>query len=233
MKKKLLILHGALGSQEQFDILESKLTDEFEVYKFNFTGHGGGDIPPQSFSIDVFSKDLIEFLKKQNFQDINIFGYSMGGYVALYTVINSNSLINNCIKKIFTLGTKFNWNPETSRKEASMLNPEDIESKIPKFSETLKKRHTEENWKSVLNKTAEMMINLGNNPEIKTEDLSKINIPVLITVGDKDNMVTIDESSTVAGKINGLEFKVLENTFHPIEKVDIEMLSNEIKNFIN
>lgn len=233
MKKKLLILHGALGSQEQFDILESKLSDVFEVYKFNFTGHGGREIPPHSFSIDLFSKDLIEFLKKQNFQDINIFGYSMGGYVALYTVINCNPLINNCIKKFFTLGTKFNWNPETSRKEASILNPEDIETKIPKFAETLKKRHTEENWKSVLNKTAEMMINLGNNPEIKTEDLSKINIPVLITVGDKDNMVTIDESSTVAGKINGSEFKVLENTFHPIEKVDVEMLSIEIKNFIN
>lgn len=233
MKKKLLILHGALGSQEQFVNLESRLSDVFEVHKFNFTGHGGGEIPPHSFSIDLFSKDLIEFLRKQNLQNINIFGYSMGGYVALYTVINSNSLINNCINKIITLGTKFNWNPETSRKEASMLNPEEIETKIPKFAETLKKRHTEENWKSVLNKTAEMMINLGNNPEIKTADLSKINIPVFITVGDKDNMVTIDESSTVAVKINGSEFKVLENTFHPIEKVDVDMLSNEIKNFIN
>lgn len=39
--KKLLLLHGALGSKNQFKSLKEILKSDFDVYDFNFEGHGG------------------------------------------------------------------------------------------------------------------------------------------------------------------------------------------------
>lgn len=227
--KNLLLLHGALGSKEQLNEFEKKLSNDFKIYKMNFSGHGGEKIFDAPFSIKLFSDELVEFINENNLQGIDIFGYSMGGYVALYTALNNPSLIN----KIFTTATKFDWNEETSKKEARMLNPEKIEEKIPAFAEQLKQRHSPEDWKTVINKTAEMMINLGKNPELKESDFEKIQNEVLISVGDRDNMVTVEETKSASEKIPNAKFLFLENTQHPIEKISVDLLAGEIRKFFN
>lgn len=40
-KADLLLLHGALGSQAQFESLKKDLAPYFRVHVFNFSGHGG------------------------------------------------------------------------------------------------------------------------------------------------------------------------------------------------
>ena len=40
MKKKLLLLHGALGSAQQFDTLIALLEHTYDVFSFDFEGHG-------------------------------------------------------------------------------------------------------------------------------------------------------------------------------------------------
>jgi esterase/lipase len=41
MKKTLLLLHGALGSEKELIPLKKLLTETFDVRSFNFSGHGG------------------------------------------------------------------------------------------------------------------------------------------------------------------------------------------------
>lgn len=225
--KNLLLLHGALGSKEQLNELEQKLSGDFKIYKMNFTGHGGEEIPGDPFSIKLFSDQLVKFINENNLKGIDIFGYSMGGYVALYTALHNPGLIN----KIFTTATKFDWNEETSKKEAGMLNSAKIEEKVPAFAEQLKNRHSPQDWKEVLNKTAEMMLNLGKDPELKESDFERIENEVLISVGDKDNMVSIEETKNASEKIPNAKFLLLENTPHPIEKIPVDMLAGEIREF--
>ncbi|HEX2787267.1 MAG TPA: alpha/beta fold hydrolase [Ignavibacteria bacterium] len=229
MKKNLLLLHGALGSKEQLTELEEKLSSDFKIYKMNFSGHGGENFPDEPFSIKLFSDELVKFINENNLQGIDVFGYSMGGYVALHAALNNAG--TGLINKIFTTATKFDWNEETSKKEAGMLNPEKIEEKIPAFAEQLKQRHAPQDWKQVLNKTEEMMLNLGKNPELKESDFEKIQNEVLISVGDKDNMVSIQETKNTSEKIPNAKFLLLENTPHPIEKISVDLLSGEIKKF--
>ena len=128
----------------------------------NFEGHGGrpSDRP---YSIDAFSENLVSFIHEKELNQANIFGYSMGGYVALKTAQTRPDLIN----KIFTLGTKFNWSPESAAKEVKMLNPDKIEEKVPAFAKALQERHSPGDWKVVLRKTSEMMIDLGHRSCLK------------------------------------------------------------------
>lgn len=226
---KILLLHGAIGSSVQLESLAELLTNTFKVNLLNFSGHGGKEIPDKKFSIEMFAEDVLYFIDKNKLEGINVYGYSMGGYVALYIARHYPGKIN----KIFTTATKFNWNEETSLKESKLLNPEKIIEKIPAFAEQLSERHSPENWKTVLNKTAEMMIDLGINPALKEEDFSKIENEVLVSVGDRDNMVSIEETVDVYRKLKNASLLVLPDTPHPIEKINIERLVNEMKLFFN
>jgi len=226
--KKLLLLHGAIGAVSQFDKLKEELKDKFEIYTMNFSGHGG-ETTPDKFSIELFADDVVKYLEKNNLENIDVFGYSMGGYVALYIASQHNNKLN----KIFTTATKFDWNEESSVKESKMLNPAKIEEKIPAFAKALEKRHSPADWKTNLSKTAEMMIELGKKPVLTDEVLEKIENEVLVCVGDKDTMVTIEETANAAGKLKNGKLFIFSETEHPIEKIDLKKLSTEIKNYFN
>jgi pimeloyl-ACP methyl ester carboxylesterase len=47
-----------------------------------FQGHGS-DTTNGDFSIERFANDTLDFLDQHQIDSVNIFGYSMGGYVAL------------------------------------------------------------------------------------------------------------------------------------------------------
>ena len=111
--QNLLLLHGALGSKEQFNELEKKLKDSFKTYSINFSGHGGDKIPDEPFSIQLFVQDVLSFLDKNGIDKINIFGYRMGGYVGLFLSRHYPERIN----KLFTIATKLKWTEEIAIKE--------------------------------------------------------------------------------------------------------------------
>src|SRR6187431_2838120 len=154
LKPKLLLLHGALGAASQFDALKKNLENDFEILTFNFPGHGGKEIPPEPFSFSLFTNDLLRFPNDKHIDIIDIFGYSMGGYAALWMAKNFPERVH----KIFTLATKLDWNNDSSAREASMLNPEKMEEKIPAFAKLLAERHAPANWKELVRKTREMIL---------------------------------------------------------------------------
>lgn len=227
MAQKILLLHGALGSAESLNPLKEILESDFEVFTYTFKGHGGSKIPSEDFTISNFANEVLDFIEENSLDKIVIFGYSMGGYVGLYLA----KYFPEKVAKLYTLATKLNWTIEGSIKEASMLNPNKIKEKVPKYALALEQLHGS-NWEILMDKTALLMLNLGKNPAIKESDYEEIKVPVLISVGDKDVMVSIEESVFAFRKIPNCLFYVMPNTIHLIEKVDVRQVANQIKNFI-
>ncbi|HMQ78275.1 MAG TPA: alpha/beta fold hydrolase [Ignavibacteria bacterium] len=225
--KRILLLHGAIGAKDQFGVLRELLSADIEVHTMNFTGHGGGEIPDEPFTIDLFERDIIRYLDANNIDEINIFGYSMGGYAALYASLNNPGRIG----KIFTLATKFEWTPEIAAREVKMLDAEKMKVKVPKFAGELAKRHGEDNWVTLLKKTAEMMTGLGNKNVLTTELLKQVTNKVLVGIGDSDKMVTLEETIAAYRALTNANLIVLPATPHPIEMADCTRLVAEIKRF--
>jgi len=221
---RLLLLHGALGSKEQLNPLREVLKDHFEVYSLSFSGHGGREFADGPFSMELFSNDVLEFLNEHHLDHTNIFGYSMGGYVALYLA----RFHPGKVKKVITLATKFNWTPETAAKEAALLNPEVMEQKIPGFVQTLQLRHGSDKWREVVTQTAAMMIDLGNKNPLLENDFVEINNPVTLMLGDGDKMVSMEESKNIQNLLPNGNFEIIPDTAHPIEKVDVDLLAKKI-----
>lgn len=220
----VLLLHGALGSTSQLEPLKQKLEAQSKkVFMLNFSGHSG-ELFQESFGIETFADDVLKFLNNQHLDQVDVFGYSMGGYVAVWLALKHPERIG----KITTLGTKFDWSPASAEQEVRKLNAEKILEKVPAFARILEHRHAPNNWKELLAKTRDMMLGLGNQPLLTEENLKTIQQHTLICLGDQDDMADLNFSKLVAGWLPNGAFRLLENTPHPIEKVDLNKLTELI-----
>jgi pimeloyl-ACP methyl ester carboxylesterase len=224
MKQPILLLHGALGSEQQFATLKKLLQDQFAVHTLNFAGHGGMAIP-SAYSMQLFAENVIDFLDQASIGQISIFGYSMGGYVALKAALQHPERIG----KILTLGTKFNWTPTSAAKEVRFLDPQKVEEKVPRFAEKLRQEHHPADWKLVMERTAGMMLDLGNDAALREEDFRQISQEVCIGIGELDNMVTLEESEQVAAWLPHGRLKQLAGVKHPIDQVDPQVVQQYLE----
>jgi len=223
--KKLLLLHGAIGAESQFAALKTYLP-EFELYSFNFSGHGGKSFS-NSFSIEGFADELKEYVIMNNLQGIDVFGYSMGGYVALYLTTKHPNLINS----IFTLGTMLNFDRIIIHNVTNKLDPDLIISKVPKFAEILKKRHHPNEWKELLFKTNIMMNNLSQNIPISENSFKSLENKIMFAIGDRDDTADVLSTINTFRIVRNSQLLIIPNCQHPIEKIDKERLSYEISIF--
>ena len=225
MKPSLFLLHGALGSSAQFAELKNLLFEKYSVRSFDFIAHGSNCGKAASFSLEELAEQLLSELKKVSSPSL-VFGYSMGGYVALLASIQSPELFSG----ILTLATKFDWTEETVANELRHLNPEKIKLKVPQFAVQLEKLHGK-NWEQLLYQTAAMMQRLGKKKLLDEIALNKISIPVCLSLGDSDKMVSNQETVWASSTIRNSKTNWLESTEHPLEIVSPEKIGSMINSF--
>lgn len=226
--KTLLLLHGAIGAKDQLQPLAEALKDSFEVHTLNFSGHGGEPFS-EAFTIQQFADEVLQYILDYQLKNVHVFGYSMGGYVALFL---ANKQLHT-FEKIFTLATKFRWSPEIALQEVKMLDPKIIEERIPSFAKTLQERHAPNCWKLLMKKTSSMMLVMGETPPLTAKDFQNIHTPVKLAIGNADKMISIEETSEVANLLPNSRFLILQDVPHPIEKVPVARLAEVIKKFMN
>jgi pimeloyl-ACP methyl ester carboxylesterase len=224
----LLLLHGAIGSSAQLEQLKERLAGHYTVHLFNFPGHGGTALPEQ-FSISLFASAVKNYLQEQQLRSVPIVGYSMGGYVALYLAKQHPELVD----KIVTLATKFEWDEAIAAREVKMLQPEVIEQKLQAFAKMLEERHAPQDWKAVLEKTKDLLLELGRQNAVSLADYTTLETPVQLLIGDRDKMVGLEETLAVYRQLPNAQLGILPATPHPIEQVDTELLAFHIKRFID
>jgi pimeloyl-ACP methyl ester carboxylesterase len=224
----IILLHGALGSKDQLQPLEKVLEDTFQVHSFNFSGHGGRPFSGIPISIPYFSEQIASYMQAANITHANIFGYSMGGYAAMHLAKQQPEKIN----KLITLATKFHWDEKTAAREVKMLDGKTIQEKVPAFAAQLQQRHAPNDWLTLLDKTSQLLTNLGKNNTLQLEDYASINTPCLLLLGDRDKMVTLEETVAVYKQLPNAQCGVLPGTPHAFEQVNLSLLAQLIKGFL-
>jgi len=226
--KSLILLHGALGSAAQLKGLLPELRDHFDVHVPILPGHGGKAIPEAGYSFVAFADFVLSYMDEQSIEKADFFGYSLGGYLALILAGKAPDRVG----RIITLGTKFDWNTLSASREVKMLDPDTMEQKIPIFTEFLEVLHHPVPWRTMVQETASFILRLGEKPDLSAAELKAINHNCLLFVGEKDNSAGVEATRTAAMCIQNSEFRVLNDTPHPIEKVDISILCGSIVKFL-
>lgn len=221
--KQVLMLHGALGSGNQFKDLQASLSGKIKCELFTFSGHGRSPSLQHSFTVQNLAHEVLHHLNHNQTISADFFGYSLGGYVALWLARFYPDRVN----RIFTLGTKLIWDPETAEREAGKLNAEKILQKIPAFADQLSQRHGAQQWHSLLQKTAHLLRHLGSE-HLSDSDFMAIHCPVLMARGDGDKLVTAEEVAHAGSLIPSFRSWTLENCRHEFESIPLTPLSHEL-----
>jgi pimeloyl-ACP methyl ester carboxylesterase len=208
-KRPLVLIHGALGSREEFKEIAAVLSNDFAIHCYEIPGHGMRHDELHNFSLHKIVQDFTSFL--DSIGSTYIFGFSLGGYIALQAA----QLNQKNIRGIVTLGTKLEWNKEVAENETKTLNTAFLKNKIPKFYNYLLQLHGEY-LPTLLDATKSFMIDLGQSPPIDTSSVRQLEIPVRVVRGGKDQMVTQKESFAIAQNIKNGHYFEVPHFIHPI-----------------
>lgn len=224
--QSIVLLHGAIGAARQLQPLALALGNRFSVHTINFKGHGGEPMPGDPFSMELFADQVLEYMDQHQLQSPILFGYSMGGYVGMYIARHHPGRIG----RLITLATKWHWDEAIAAKQQRLFDAGAIQEKSPAFAQQLEEMHAPNNWKEVLSKTGAMLTALGARNTLTPADFPQVQTPSLIMQGDKDRMVTLEETLAVYRALpSGVgSLCILPDTAHPLENADLSLLSSFI-----
>jgi pimeloyl-ACP methyl ester carboxylesterase len=225
----LLLLHGALGDRRQLAPLADRLAPHLPVEALDLEGHGERPAADRPFRIEHFAANVREHLAARGVERAAIFGYSMGGYVALHLASTQPALVT----AVVTLGTKLAWSPATAEREVAQLDADAIAAKVPRFAEALERRHTGAGWRQVLAETAGLLHELGERPPLGDDALAAVRCPARLAVGDRDATVTLEETRDAVRRLPRGELEVLPATPHPLERVSLDRLAFSIRELLD
>ena len=223
----VLLLHGALGAAATMAPLAERLTPHFTVHGLDFRGHGASPDPGVPLTMELLAEQVAAYVTAHGLAPARIFGHSLGGYVALQLAEARPALVS----RVATLAMKLAWTPEISAQMRRQFDPATIRARAPRVADALAALHTGMGWEHLLPATSTMLDDLGARPRLTRDVFARITHPVRLGIGDRDTMVTIEETLDAYRALPAGELEVLPATPHPMERVDLDRLSRSLVAF--
>ena len=89
----ILLIHGSMGSIEDWETLYPLLKDKYRVTAIDRPGMGFSDIKGDDYTIEGNAKIIWELIKRLGLKNVTIVGHSRGGAIALRMAIDYNENI--------------------------------------------------------------------------------------------------------------------------------------------
>jgi esterase len=96
----LMIIHGLLGSSDNWLTLSKTLSEDFTVYMIDLRNHGRSPHSDE-FTVQSMIEDLLELMKDQQLDSANILGHSLGGWIAMNFAIRHPDKVGKLIIEDF------------------------------------------------------------------------------------------------------------------------------------
>ncbi len=211
----LLLLPGLLGAiSSQWRPFLKPLSEQYRITVVDLRGHGRSQNNASTLNITQMVDDLTGLLDHLRIERLHIAGYSLGGYLGLLLAMNQP-------RRIATLlihATKFYWTPDAAAKMQQQLDPDVMAQKVPTYADQLVKEHGGRQWRVLVRQAAELTASLVENG-ISERQLQNAQLPVLVSVGDRDELVLLPEAYRLSRALPHGELLVLPNTRHPLQTV--------------
>lgn len=178
----LLLLHGAYsGIGTSFNKVLPGLAAKRQVIGVELQGHGHtADIDDRPLTLQQLADDVAALIQHLGFENADLFGYSMGGGVALDMALRYPALVH----KVALASVNYNNEglyPGFMDSMAS-FKPEFLHG-TPWHEEYLRLSPNPEKFDMLVRKMIELDLNL---PELTADDIRGMKVPALLIIGDSD-----------------------------------------------
>ena len=149
-EKKLIILHGFLGSLDNWVTIAKKFSDiGFEVHVLDQRNHGKS-FHSDEFTYKLMSEDLKKYIEYKNLDKVSIMGHSMGGKTACCFALHHKTLVEKLII-VDILPIKYDNNYDLIFKALNSVNLNSVQKRSD-FDNHLKNYFKDELFISFLSK---------------------------------------------------------------------------------
>lgn len=223
----VLFLHGALGVRGHFDALRQRFPERSHI-AVDFPSHGESEVKHGEVNIERLARDTLALLDALDVAQVDIIGYSMGGYVGLVLA----HLAPGRVRSIVTLGTKFYWTEQAIAMTLQELDAEALRSRSQRYYDSLVAVHTAGGADTTLRLTHELITDF-KRWQLDEAAFRATNVPLMISSGDRDTFVPPEEVArlykTLDSKQNSLA--ILPNTPHPLQHLAVACFEQAVRQF--
>lgn len=213
--KTLLLLPGLLGSMNsQWRGFIRSLSPNFRIVMLDLRGHGRSQNNAPTLTLDQFLQDikgLLDFLQIESF---HIAGYDFGGYLGLMLALSQSRRVET----LLMLATKFYWTEKSAAKMRAQLEPETISKQAPAYADQLVQEHGARQWRVLVRQAGDIIVHLAENG-LTDRMAAQVQCPVLVCVGDRDKLVSLEECQRISKAIPNSGLLVLPGVSHPFRSV--------------
>jgi pimeloyl-ACP methyl ester carboxylesterase len=178
----ILLLHGGLGQMDMFEPFLPLLTKDRQVIAIDLQGHGRTTLGNRPISLVDMGDDMAEILKKLGFKQVDVFGYSLGGGVALRLAVQHPDLVRR-LALVSTPYAQEGFYPEMLPQQAQVSAAmADTMKDTPMYKSYVAVAPNPNDFPKLLDRMGEYM----RKPYNWAEDVKKLKGPVLLVYGDSD-----------------------------------------------
>jgi len=211
----LLLLPGLLGSlRSQWRGFIRPLLTDFRVILMDLRGHGRSANQEPVLTPERMMQDVAGLLEYLQLNRVNIAGYDLGGYLGLMLALNQPHLVSSLLMH----ATKFYWTAEASSIMRQQLDPDRMASKVPTYADQLVQDHGARHWRVLVRQAADLISILAENGVTETM-LANARCPVLVCLGDRDEMVPLAEAQRLSRILPNGQLIVLPGVGHSFQTI--------------
>ena len=219
----MVFIHGLSDSLLYWEFLAGKLKNDYQILRIDLRGHGQSELGNEEITTDTYVNDLKDLLDELGISNVNLVGFSLGGTVALDFTLKYpqmvDSLVLMCSFHKATDGLKDTLSQFRDALNVGFDEFYDLILPMTLCPDVIEENKMEmEILKEMASQNANVEAYIKANDtcfEFNVEEnLSEIDIPVLILSSKFDDIATSDIEEDLHRKIEGSELIVLDNVKH-------------------
>ncbi len=224
----LLLLPGLLGTiNTQWRNFARPLAKEFSLIMMDLRGHGRSTNNARFLNPEQMMQDVVGLLDTLNVHRVHVVGYDFGGYLALMLALNQPRRVQSLILH----ATKFYWTTEATQKMREQLDPDKMAETVPAYADQLVQEHGGRHWRELVRQASDLIGYLSQKG-LTENMLAHVLCPVLVSLGDRDELVSLAEAQRLSRLLRYGGLLVLPGVRHPYHSIQPMPLLPMIEHFV-
>jgi len=178
----LLLLHGGLGHIGMFEPILPALAAGRRVIGVDLHGHGRTALGDRPISLIDMGDDMAVILKELGYEEVDVLGYSLGGGVAFRFAVQHPKMV----RRLALVSAGFaqdGFYPEMLPQQAAVgASMAEFMKETPMYQSYVAVAPNPEEFPKLLDRMGDWM----RKPFNWSEDVKKLEMPVMLVYGDSD-----------------------------------------------
>ncbi len=224
-KDTLVLLHGWGQNIQMMKPIGDKMQFNHQILIVDLPGHGESDEPDFAWTLYDYVEMLKELIKELKLKHITLIGHSFGGKISLLYA----SMYE--VEKVVVFGSPYKKKVQKDSLKLKLLKGLKKVPGINKLEGFAKKHIGSTDYKNASGVMREILVN-HVNLDI-TEEVKKINVPLLIVWGTNDQAVPIEDAYELEKLVQGSGLVVYNNCTHYAYLENLAQTINVLKSFLD